>query len=58
MGRDTITLCGGCKYELLAQEVNFPHISEYLAHHLDRIRQLPGAKLRVALEPGCSAERF
>ncbi|AGI48027.1 Fe-S oxidoreductase [Thermoplasmatales archaeon BRNA1] len=56
-GRDTVTLCSGCSDELARSGVFFPHISDYLAHFTDRIRQLPGVDMRVAIEPGCSAEK-
>ncbi len=57
-GRPAVTLCAGCCNELARAEVQAPHISTYLAQHLDRIRELPGTDLKVALQPGCSGERF
>ncbi len=57
-GKDTVTLCAGCTDELGRSGVYAPHICTYLAKYLDRIRKLPGVKLKVAIEPGCSAERY
>ncbi|MCQ2078902.1 MAG: (Fe-S)-binding protein [archaeon] len=57
-GRDTVTLCGSCTLEFARQGIDFPHICTYLAHHLDALRSLPGAGLRVSVEPGCSTEHY
>lgn len=57
-GRPLVTLCAGCCNELADAHVVAPHITTYLAQHLDAIRALPRLRLKVALEPGCSAERF
>lgn len=58
-GREAVTLCAGCCNEFARGGVYAPHVSTILARYLERIRGLPGLKgLKVALEPGCSAERF
>lgn len=57
-GKDMVTLCSGCTNELGTSGVYAPYVGTYLAKYLDRIRHLPGVKLRVALEPGCSGECF
>ncbi len=58
-GRDAVTLCAGCCNEFARAGVYAPHVSTVFARYLDRIRELPGLKgLKVALEPGCAAERF
>lgn len=57
-GRDTVTLCGGCTHELRDSGIDFPHITAYFAKYLDRIRALPGAGLKVSMEPGCSVEEY
>lgn len=57
-GREAVTLCGSCTLELHRKGVEFPHISTYLAHHVSELRKLPGASLKVSVEPGCSTEHF
>ncbi len=58
-GRDLVTLCSGCTNELATSGVYAPNICTYFVKYLDRIRALPGLKGRkIALEPGCSSERF
>ncbi len=57
-GKDMVTLCSGCTNELGMSGVYAPHVSVYLTKYLDKIRSFPGVKLKVALEPGCSGERF
>lgn len=57
-GKDIVTLCAGCCNEMGRAAVYAPHISTYLARYIGQIRKLPGTHLKVALEPGCSAERF
>ncbi len=57
-GKDMVTLCSGCTNELGMSGVYAPHVSVYLTKYLEKIRSFPGVKLKVALEPGCSAERF
>lgn len=55
-GKDMVTLCSGCTNEFAASGIRAPNVCTYLSKYLDRIRKLPGVDLRVALEPGCSAE--
>ena len=57
-GKDIVTLCAGCTNELGTSGIYAPHVSVFLSKYLNRIRALPGVKLKVAVEPGCSAERF
>lgn len=57
-GKDMVALCAGCTIELGLSAVHAPHVSTYFSKYLDRIRALPGAKLKVAVEPGCSCERY
>ncbi len=57
-GKDMVTLCSGCTNELGTSGIYAPHVSTYLTKYLDRIRSFPGVSLKVALEPGCSGERF
>ncbi len=58
-GRETVTLCSGCCNEMARGGVYTPHVSTVLARYTGRIAELPGVGgLKVALEPGCSAERF
>ncbi len=56
--KEMITLCAGCCNEFGRSGIYAPHVSTVLARYMDRIRALPGVKLKVALEPGCSSERF
>lgn len=57
-GKDMVTLCSGCTIELGLSSVHAPNICTYLSKYLEQIKALPGVKLRVAIEPGCSSERF
>ena len=57
-GRDTITLCGGCTHEMAEAGIDFPHVAVYLSRHLEAIRRLPGANLKVSVEPGCAVDCF
>ncbi len=55
-GRETVAMCGGCSNELLLNDIDFPHISVFLARNADRILKLPRLNMKVAVEPGCSME--
>ncbi|MGI6009132.1 MAG: 4Fe-4S dicluster domain-containing protein [Methanomethylophilus sp.] len=57
-GKEMFTLCSGCCNEFARSGIYAPHISTVLARYVDQIRKLPGVKFKVAIEPGCSAERF
>lgn len=52
-----LTLCGGCNDEFLESDVSSRHMIQFL---YDNIDQLPVSetKLKVALEPGCSAQKY
>ncbi len=57
-GKDMVTLCSGCTNEFGMSGVYAPHVATYMTKYLDKIRKLPGVRLKIALEPGCSGERF
>lgn len=57
-GRDIVTLCSGCTIELGMSAVYAPNVCTYFARYIGKIAELPRLNLKVALEPGCSSERF
>ncbi len=58
VGRPIVTICAGCTNELARSGVQTTHLSVFLADYLDRIKELPGTDLKVALQPGCSGKIF
>lgn len=57
-GRDIITICPGCADELKSAGVKAKHVSHLFYNNLEKISQLPGVSLKVAIEPGCALEHF
>lgn len=56
--REIITICPGCADELKNSGVNARHITKLLYENKNKISELPGVSLKVALEPGCALEYF
>ena len=56
--KEIITICPGCAEELNNSGVNARHISKLLYENKNKISELPGVSLKVALEPGCALEYF
>jgi heterodisulfide reductase subunit B len=56
-GSKIVTLCGGCNDEMLNTDIESRHMIQFL---FDNIESLPQTKkkMRLALEPGCSAEKY
>ncbi len=56
-GKDIITLCAGCSEEIETAEPSVSHIARYLYARLDSLPRFE-KRLKVGMEPGCSAEPF
>lgn len=54
-GRTIVTLCAGCSEELQPVSSNTEHIIAFLHRNIDRLPSFE-KRLRVGMEPGCSAE--
>ena len=56
-GSDLVTLCGGCKEELISSSVESDHLVNFLFKHKDRLPRLAHS-YKVAVEPGCAAMKY
>lgn len=56
-GREIVTLCAGCSEELETVDPNATHIVRFLHRRLDSLPRF-GTRIKVGMEPGCSAEPF
>lgn len=54
-GRTIVTLCAGCSEELHPVSPNTEHIIAFLHRNIDRLPSFE-KRLKVGMEPGCSAE--
>ena len=52
-GRKLYTICSGCADEMVLAGIDAEHILYRIHSELDRIRSLPGVKLKVAVQTGC-----
>ncbi len=56
-GKALVALCCGCSDDLNESGVDAVHIIPFLAERLDSLPRF-GRKMKVAIEPGCSAMKF
>lgn len=52
-GRRLYTICSGCSDEMCASGIDSEHVIHVIHDNLDRIRALPGVRMRVAIQTGC-----
>jgi len=52
-GRKLYAICSGCADEMCLSGIDAEHVIHRLHQDIDRIRELPGIRLRVAIQTGC-----